>query len=132
MSEEIYKKESTEMLFDAVKNGDLQKVKDMLLQGVKINANDDNGYTPLNNAAYYGNLDVVKFLLEKGANINAIWKYPSYDEDEDYYEDYDDEDCKLEYEYELKTPIDLAAKYERDEVVKFLKPSPSLQTLATL
>lgn len=39
--------------------------------GVEVDAIDDEGYTPLMMAANRNNLPLVKFLLSKGANVNA-------------------------------------------------------------
>ena len=38
---------------------------------VNINANDMNGMTPFLVAVHFGHLEMVKFLLQSGANINA-------------------------------------------------------------
>jgi len=58
-------------LIDAVYEGDLEKVKKLLDEGEDVNARDDYGRTPLHYASIYGIVDVVKFLVEKGADINA-------------------------------------------------------------
>lgn len=46
-------------------------VKYCLELGLDINAADNQGYTPLHGAAYRGDNDLVKFLVEKGAKIDA-------------------------------------------------------------
>ena len=48
----------------AAKNGDLTTVQS-LIDKVNINSKDGTGCTALNNAATYGHLDVVKFLVAK-------------------------------------------------------------------
>ena len=35
-----------------------------------VNAKDENGWTPLHEGARAGHVDVVKYLIENGANIN--------------------------------------------------------------
>ncbi|WP_341814274.1 ankyrin repeat domain-containing protein [Wolbachia endosymbiont (group A) of Machimus atricapillus] len=41
-------------------------------KGVNVNITNKYGSTALHNAAYYGNLRIIKFLLEKDANSNII------------------------------------------------------------
>jgi ankyrin repeat protein len=47
----------------------------LLAKGANIEARDNKGRTPLNNAAYRGQVDVVKILLARGADIDvkSIW-----------------------------------------------------------
>jgi len=40
----------------------------LLERGADPNAKNNDGHTPLHNAAYFGHVDVVKILLERGAN----------------------------------------------------------------
>jgi len=37
-----------------------------------VNAECDRGRTPLHEAAYIGSLSVVKLLIEKGVDVNAL------------------------------------------------------------
>ena len=39
--------------------------------GVDTDAADDDGWTPLHAAVYWGNMDAAELLVEKGANVNA-------------------------------------------------------------
>jgi hypothetical protein len=39
--------------------------------GANINAQDDDGYTPLIVACYKGLADIAQLLIEKGADVNA-------------------------------------------------------------
>ena len=37
-----------------------------------LNEKDEEGYTPLHLAVIAGNGDIVKFLIQQGADINAV------------------------------------------------------------
>ena len=59
-------------LFNAVKANDLAKVKELIKKGgIDLNQRA-NGLTPLLRAAIDGSTDIVKVLLEAGADLNAI------------------------------------------------------------
>ena len=40
--------------------------------GADVNRRDDEGYTPLHNAASRGDVDVIRFLVEHGADVTAV------------------------------------------------------------
>lgn len=56
-------------LLRAVDRGDLTKVMDSLDKGADINAQSNQG-TPLSLASLIGHIEIVKFLIEKSADIN--------------------------------------------------------------
>merc|ERR1711881_788683 len=59
----------------AVKNGDLDQVKELVdNKGLDVNA-DIDGRLPLHYASDYGQLEVIKYLCSKGANLNAEDKH---------------------------------------------------------
>merc|ERR1712098_443118 len=59
----------------AVKNGDIDMVKEMVeVKGVDINKQID-GRLPLHYASDYGQLEVLKFLCSKGAQLNSEDKH---------------------------------------------------------
>ena len=59
-------------LCDAVRSGDLRVVKEQLANGVDINAEDGEfGITALSWAALLDEAKIAKFLIEKGADVNA-------------------------------------------------------------
>lgn len=58
----------------AAQYGDLERIRKLLLQGINVNSKDKAGYTALHYASRAGHLDVCKYLLSKGADIDAITK----------------------------------------------------------
>lgn len=66
----LYQLRSHAALFTAVQEGNLSKVA-LLASTENINATF-NGDTPLHVAAKLGHTDIIKFLVEKGANVNAV------------------------------------------------------------
>jgi hypothetical protein len=55
----------------AAKENDLSALKSLISQGQSPDDTDDDGLTCCHYAALRANSDMVKFLVEKGANINA-------------------------------------------------------------
>jgi potassium channel len=47
----------------------------LVAAGMSVNIKDHDGRTPLHCAATAGNLAIVTFLLDRGANINAVDRY---------------------------------------------------------
>jgi len=63
-------------IFNAVLNGDLTKVKELIekepkLLKVKVIGSGWYSATPLHLAAQCDNVEIVRYLIEKGADINA-------------------------------------------------------------
>ena len=54
----------------AARDGDVTKVVDMLESGMPVGIGDKYDYTALMGAALNNRTDVVRCLLEKGANVN--------------------------------------------------------------
>jgi hypothetical protein len=59
-------------LFLAAGEGRLDAVRYLLDQGADVKARDERGRTALTEAAFYGNGAVVKELILRGADVNAI------------------------------------------------------------
>ena len=57
-------------IHNAASTGDMQGVERLVEKG-QIEKKDQYGGTPLITAVYYNQTGVVKYLLDKGANINA-------------------------------------------------------------
>lgn len=58
-------------LFDAVEKGDAERLNDLIKQGVDLESKNDRNETPLHVACFFGQYELVKLLLDNGANINA-------------------------------------------------------------
>jgi len=59
----------------AVKNGDMDQVRELVdNKGLEVNTNID-GKLPLHYASDYGQLEVIKFLCGKGAKVNEEDKH---------------------------------------------------------
>ena len=56
-------------IHNAAQNGNLNRVRTLLNQGVSVNSNA-HGWTPLHFAAYSGRVNVVQELLRRGAHLN--------------------------------------------------------------
>ncbi|CAK7347458.1 unnamed protein product [Dovyalis caffra] len=61
-----------ELLCEAAKNGDIDKVKSLINSGIDVTYFDNNGLTPLMHAAKRGHTVIVNDLLEAGAPWNAL------------------------------------------------------------
>ena len=55
--------------------GELEQVKICIDQGVDVNSTDEDGYSALQAAAENGYLEVVKFLVLKGADVHYKGEY---------------------------------------------------------
>ena len=59
-------------LIDAVKTGQRAKVEEALNAGADIHQQDEQGWTPLNWAAGRGDLELVEFLINRGADAFRV------------------------------------------------------------
>jgi ankyrin repeat protein len=59
-------------LFEAATVGDVAVVRRRLADGWDVEDRNDDGYAPLHLAAYFGQLEVARMLLERGADPNAV------------------------------------------------------------
>ena len=60
-----------EQLHSAAQDGDLPKVKELIEKGYSLNRFDDVSKTPLHCAVEGDHLDVVQYLIQSGADVNA-------------------------------------------------------------
>jgi ankyrin repeat protein len=68
---EIEERLEKEELHIATLLNDLQRVKELINSGYDVNMFDEIGYTPLHCACTKGNITIVEYLIEHGANVNA-------------------------------------------------------------
>src|SRR5690348_12242520 len=86
---------ASDLLFDAVKDGDAGKVKTLLDQKADVNVRNSVGRTPLMIAVMSGKSEVVKLLLDRGADTRL-------------------QDSKGE------TAKQLGTEFDQDDIVKLL------------
>ncbi|TDB60660.1 formyltransferase family protein [Photorhabdus khanii] len=67
----ILYKDKIDILFDFCKQNNLYKIKKHINNISSIDERNQNSWSLLMVACYYGYLDIVKYLIDSGANINA-------------------------------------------------------------
>ena len=63
-------------IHDAAREGDVDKVRQLLIAGTDVDAKDDRGFTPLLSAVYGGHLNVTELLIDQGADVG--YKHPAF------------------------------------------------------
>src|SRR5258705_4672766 len=58
-------------VYAAVRSNDLARVKTLVGSSAEANAKDEQGDSPLLYAAAVGSADALKYLLDKGADVNV-------------------------------------------------------------
>gem|GEM_PF-2811400 len=61
-------------IVDAAGMGNVEVIKKHIANGVDVNYDKGDGYTPLLMASMYGKTDAVKYLIEAGADVNLVNK----------------------------------------------------------
>jgi uncharacterized protein len=69
---DVYDNLTNTPLIDAVINGRVTRVKELIDSGADINQPGAQGWTPLNWAAGKGNLEIVTLLVENGADVFKV------------------------------------------------------------
>jgi ankyrin repeat protein len=59
-------------LMKAVEHDDVDRVRALIAEGVNVSALEPNGDAPLVMAAYKGHTEIVRLLLEAGADVTAV------------------------------------------------------------
>ena len=59
-----------DQLGDACENGEFDEAKRLIGEGVDVDSNNADGWTPLENAVRGGHIDIIRLLLDHGANVN--------------------------------------------------------------
>ena len=54
---------TSDLLFNAARQGDTLALKELIASGADVNVQDARGYTPLIIASYNGHLDAAKILV---------------------------------------------------------------------
>jgi ankyrin repeat protein len=118
-----------EGLFDAIGNGTAEDVRQLLAGGADADEIEEAGdVTPLMAAATRGDLEIVKVLVEAGADVNALAEDLSDDLDEFEFLD----EAFQEGELHGMTALLYAVLYGHTEVKKYLSKatSPGLRAQA--
>lgn len=68
-------RELDENLFLAIKEGCLSKVTSLIKDGANIFAINDKGWSVIHEACNNGNLAIVRFLVEQGADVNLVYSF---------------------------------------------------------
>lgn len=63
--------ENPRAVYDAVEQGDLEKVKNLVEGGAPLDWSPETGFGVLHKALEDGRTDIAAYLLEKGADVNA-------------------------------------------------------------
>jgi ankyrin repeat protein len=59
------------MIHRSIERGDLPRIREEVDNGESLEATDYRDQTPLIMAAEYGEMEIVRYLVEQGANVNA-------------------------------------------------------------
>ena len=59
-------------IFEAIKNNNIARIKELLDSGIDVNSQNDDGWTPLHEVCENNNIEIVKLLLEQpNIDVNA-------------------------------------------------------------
>lgn len=104
--------ESDAFLFkEAILNNDIEKIVSLYNSGKNINILDSCGFTPLHFAVYSGNKNMVKLIMQLGADLNA--RVEPLEKHEFKMSD-------ISFRYRGSTPVYIAASLGLEEIVEIL------------
>ncbi|XP_034949607.1 putative ankyrin repeat protein RF_0381 [Chelonus insularis] len=69
ISSHSQKEKNEQILHNAVRSGEIKIVRLLLENGANVNLRNENGITPIINAAWKNNLGMIKLLLKYGADV---------------------------------------------------------------
>jgi len=111
-------------IFDAVRKGDLAKVKELVEKDPQlVKARDRNQTTPLHIAADMNNEAISKFLIEKGADLNAVnrnYCTPLFYAGLDVVKILVEKGANINFDSTALSALDWAAMRNKNEVVDYL------------
>ena len=84
----LYTQNDTECLSTAAHNGHLQLVKWLVSLGYDVNAKDDKGETPLEDAIASWHVDVVEYLISEGADVSVVTHIESGEKQDVEFDDF--------------------------------------------
>ncbi|XP_008556238.1 putative ankyrin repeat protein RF_0381 [Microplitis demolitor] len=87
------------LLYQAVREGNIESVKEAIRQGIDVNKLGPSGFSSLHVAAWNGYLEIIKLLIKNGAHLESVSNGP------------------IKYGY---TPLHLACLNNKIECVKVL------------
>jgi len=64
-------KDANIKMLKAIRNSNLEALKEALKRGANIHAKDKKGKTPLHIASYYKDVEIIQLLIKAGADIDA-------------------------------------------------------------
>ena len=67
----VYAGDTEETLWNAARSGDLETIKKLVAAGVDVNAKTKYNATALAYACDKGHIDIVRYLLDRGAEVNT-------------------------------------------------------------
>ncbi|XP_074596331.1 uncharacterized protein LOC141851486 [Brevipalpus obovatus] len=105
------------LLCTAIEQGDIEAGKLLLEMGESINTVNSDGKTPLHIAAANGHVEMVDYLLKKGADCNCLTLPPIETKGDD------DETEGENQSHEIvtnQTPLHLAILNNHEEIIKYL------------
>ena len=62
---------ANEDIFSIIEQGDIDSVEKFITEANDVDIRNENGRTPLHNAAYYGSVEIAELLVNASADVNA-------------------------------------------------------------
>lgn len=116
---------SAQDIFEAIRNGDLAKVKELVEKDPElIKARNARKSTPLHVAVDAGHEPTARYLIEKGADLNAVnrnlWTPLYYAKNMEMAKLLLDNGADINFDNPNITPLEIALLYKRKDVAEYL------------